>query len=266
MIDSSLKALMCEAIDGILDESQEHELRRRLAAQPEARAFFDDLVRERAVLDAVPRIDPPVLLRAEVMRAIESQVSNRAPVESGGRWTRWRLIRTGLLPRLRWGYALVFAAGLIVGLLPLIGRSGLPERHADTRLLTGTLTSRKGSGEAVAVTQSEISLGPVRGHAKVSHAAERIIIDLDLASVGEVDVFVEFDPAAYRLEGFERQDEGTGEMGTAAGQVRLTKFARGQIRVILEENPSITHPPLRVIARQGMGTFEQPIEVHGDRR
>ena len=161
---------------------------------------------------------------------------------------------------------MVFLCGLLVGLLPLLGRPGLRGLGPDPDDLTGTLTSRRAGDRAAAVSRQVVAFGPVRGRVLVSRTSRGVIADLEMAATGEVDLVIEYDPRAYRLVGFEHTGEGAGEAEAGSGRVRVARFTTGWLRIALVDGAPPALPPLRLMASRGEESFEQAIEVHGDDR
>jgi anti-sigma factor RsiW len=68
-----LTELMHAVLDGEATSEETRELERQLAADPAARAEFDDLKRLFADLSSVPKVYPPEGLVASVMASISQQ-------------------------------------------------------------------------------------------------------------------------------------------------------------------------------------------------
>ena len=88
MADTAHLALIHAEIDGELDARQRSELAKLLLAEPEIRAVREDLRRLCAALDALPEVEPPAQLRANILASMPR--STLSPARSAWAAPRWR--------------------------------------------------------------------------------------------------------------------------------------------------------------------------------
>lgn len=136
MVDDGLKARINMKIDGMLSAAEAEELDRKLAADPEARAYYNGLAKVSEMLSSIPVQAPPATLKQKIMGSLpanKSTQTRQAPVVSG-------LLRK-LRARLTYRPAYVFAAGLAFGLFAaaLLGDI-FQARNPRTSDLVGSMT------------------------------------------------------------------------------------------------------------------------------
>lgn len=169
MIDDQYLELIHAELDGELPDQQRAELSRYLLANPEARAFRDDLRSVCAALDHIGQVEPPRGLRESILEAIATQ----APLQ--GR-TVGR--RAGQAPRML-RYAAAFAGGLLVSAiafeLGFESRDGI--RVAD---LVGTMAGSGATG-ARRVDSMRLDHGQLAGEVSLYTAGTTLVLAFDVS-------------------------------------------------------------------------------------
>lgn len=228
-IDPRTLELIHAELDDELDESNRAELSTRLAADPQARLQRDQLHRMAHSLARLVPMEPPAGLRT--------------------RWQSPPLVPAALSPRAashrRWlGRGVAMAAAtlaLAFGLsLTDIGRQSL-----DGDQLMGTI------GSQASTTSEPARIVPVQapgisGTVALEPGQSGWDLVFDLESPGPVSVSATYDPAALRLEGYERAGSGDRSFTTRPGKIdfvnqgaqllslRLLPGDGGQVRIRFE--------------------------------
>ncbi len=225
MVDPTLLALIHAEIDGELDDRQRAELSRGLLSDPALRALREEMQRLCRALDAVPQVEPPAQLRADIFAALPQISPRRSPA-------------TWASPK--WRYAAVLAGILLTG--AIVSRMMDFGQESSVNEMSGTLAARR---TAVTVDMVQISDGGVSGRASLIREGAELALSLQLAANAPVDVLIASGEHFVRVNGLAAPGSpGAGStrialpgFGGGVGPIRLT-FMRGDHQIgqaVLEE-------------------------------
>ena len=219
MIDEKYLELIHADIDGELPEQQRAELSRYLLANPEARAFREELRRVCAALDGIEQVEPPEGLRESILEALSAQRAAR-------RFAMPRVFRTSPLA-LR--YAAAFVGGLLVSAIAF--QVGTESRDGlGVSELVGTMAAREGASEAVRADAIKLDLQQVGGAVNLYEAGSVLVLEFDLAPRQPIEVVAAYQGGEAR---FSRLAE-PGERGPQRYAISFAKAERGESAVNLK--------------------------------
>lgn len=173
-------------IDGELDEHQRAALAGHLLGDTEARALRDGLRNMCTALDGIAAVEPPPLLRTNILAALPPM---RAKPHTVRRFDRWASPA--------WRYAAMFAGALLIG--AVVYEAG-DRRGPDVREVAGTMAG-SGARPLVVLDTVQLDLGPARGKASLYRAGAGVGLELDLVSSAAVDVLVASGEQIQRISG-----------------------------------------------------------------
>ena len=181
MAEPAQLALIHAEIDGELDDRQRAELSRCLLADPALRAVRDEMWRVCRALEAVPEVDPPAGLSADILAALP-QMPRRTVHNSR--------------PQLNWRYAAVLAGVLLTGTIVFrIMDFGQGPSASD---MAGTLAARRA---AVTLDMVQLSAGAVSGQVSLVRNGAELGLALQLAASAPVDVLIASGGRTVRVNG-----------------------------------------------------------------
>lgn len=188
MIDRRCIELINAEIDGANSPAGSEEVRRRLAADPEAQRYYEELLEVGRIMASAERVSPPPGLREAILsKAARHDAAGASPLAS-----RLRKIFASS-PRMRLAYA--FAGGIAAGvcLFALVARSVPAVAPGDTAALFGTMGPAAGRpGEPLRFDARGVS-----GAAVVRCSDGVVALDLSLSS--EKEIVVVLSPEDDRL-------------------------------------------------------------------
>ena len=188
MIDDDCRELIHADIDGELPEQRRAELSRYLLADPQARAYAQDMQRVCQALDAMPQAAPPQGLREAIMRRIAIP----------GRESAAAARRAYAIPAGPWRYAAVFAGGLLASALAF-QLAGPPGAGIATSDLVGTMTGH-GPGRTAGPTDSiRLEFAQLRGQVNLYDAGSMVILEFDFAAQQPTEVVAVYDGGQARF-------------------------------------------------------------------
>jgi anti-sigma factor RsiW len=186
MTDLPYLHLIHAEIDGELDEHQRAALAGYLLGDTEARALRDGLRNMCAALDGMAAVEPPPLLRTNILAALPPM---SAKPHRARRFDRWASPV--------WRYAAMFAGALIIG--AVVYEAG-DRRGPDASQVAGTMAG-PGARPLVVLDSVQLDLGPARGKASLYRAGAGVGLELDLVSSAAVDVLVASGEQTLRISG-----------------------------------------------------------------
>jgi hypothetical protein len=214
MADTAHLALIHAEIDGELDARQRSELAKLLLAEPEIRAVREDLRRLCAALDALPEVEPPAQLRANILASMPR--STLSPARSAWAAPRWR-------------YAALLAGVLGAGAIVFETLDGT--RPATTEA-AGTMAAARGP---VMLDTLRLGGGPVGGRVSLYRDAGGLGLAFELISSRPVDVLITSAGRTLEVNGLggtavagKRTVALVGSASTAGREVGLTFLMSGR--------------------------------------
>lgn len=227
MKDKQITAMNRE-LDGLNSPEETAELETFLGSDSEARAYYEDLTRLSTMLSEVKEVDPPRELKAGIMKAIEPVPAATPPEASGARRPAESGIYDGFLNnflgafRGRWAYAFTFSAGIAAG---IVGFTTFGDGLSTTSMegLTGTMAPIQ---DFVTVDQQDFNQAGVSGSIEMKVAADHLVATIDVESVEDLDIVIEFDGKVLNPLGFHQSAPHPMGVTMESDQVKL--LHRGQ--------------------------------------
>jgi len=182
MTPEERSALIHAELDGDLSSERRAELARVLLADPQARAFRDDLHALRSRLEKLAQAEPPAELKESILGQLP--FAPAAPVTAAYRaasFGRWRL------------------AALLAGLLTAgtIVYETVQGPAPTSRETAGTMAA----DAAIAVDSVAVSGGTMAGRATLYREKNGLSIGLEVSAAEPVDVLIATLGASFRING-----------------------------------------------------------------
>lgn len=178
MIDEKYLELIHAEVDGELPDRERAELSRYLLANPEARAFREELRSVCAALDAIEQVEPPRGLKESILAAI----ATRAPAQE-----RTVSRQAGQAPRML-RYAAAFAGGLLVSAIAF--QMGFDSRGGiGVADLVGTMAGPGDTG-ARRVDSMRLDHGQLAGEVSLYVAGTDLVLAFDVVPQQATEVVV----------------------------------------------------------------------------
>lgn len=227
MIEERYLELIHAEVDGELPDAERAELSRYLLANPEARAFREQLRSVCAALDGIEQVEPPQGLKDSIIQAIAAQGPHgRIVPRPVGR------------PSLALRYAAAFAGGLLVSAIAFqIGfesRDGLVLHE-----LVGTMARPGVTGAVERIDSIRLDHARLRGEVSLYATGTALVLTFDVAPRQDTDVVVDFGQREERFSWNATEDSrplrhavALGEIGQSgrAGEVVTIRFlAEGEL-------------------------------------
>ena len=180
MTDDDRLALIHAELDGELSAEQRAHLARLLLADPQARAFRDELLGLGNRLDALGEVEPPPALKDSILNRLPSaSPANVTPVYRGASFGRWRL------------------AAMVAGLLAVgvIVYETAQWPAPGSRETVGTMAA----DASTAVDSVIVGGGQVAGRATLYRDRSGLAIALELSAADHVDVLIASAGHSFRI-------------------------------------------------------------------
>jgi hypothetical protein len=179
MTDDDRMALIHAELDGELNSEQRAHLARLLLADPQARAFRDDLVGLGSRLSALGQVEPPPELKASILNRLPPvQLSIVAPVYRNASSGRWRL-------------AAMLGALLVAGAIVYETVQG---PAPASREIAGTMAA-----DVSTAVDSVVVGGPVAGRVTLYRDRSGLAVALELSAAEHVDVLIASAGHSFRI-------------------------------------------------------------------
>jgi hypothetical protein len=225
MIQQKLIELINKEIDGLNSKEESRKLNLHLAKHPEARKLHEDLVKTAHALKEVEEVEPPRHLRQHILNSLEKR--QEATARSWGFLGKvLEALRGRSLPR----YALVFASGLVVGIL-LLAIFALPRDLGvgDTSQLTGTMALVPELSVFQPADSIAFRLQEASGMIKTYYGSDFVIAEVRVQSAMSIKTEIRFRPETTTFSGFKRLqgEEGSLDIGQSAIALTQSGASRG---------------------------------------
>jgi anti-sigma factor RsiW len=251
MIAPELIDLMNLAIDGVATPRQRADLDAALAAQPEAREYYESLTRMVEKLNADPMPEPPAELEPRILGALEHASMRRpAPVAA---------VRRGFFSvRLRpWStFALGVAAGALLLTVIQIGRPGVwnAARDVDPGSVSGSMVSDdRAPTSSIPVETKE---GTVTGVASIYELDATVVVRVQLQSTVPVEWHLDFDGDAWTLLRVEREGTATAAFAANRTSVQGLHTGEGGVTLVFSGSPDAAQAIVLKLLEGGQPVFE----------
>ena len=232
MIDEKYEELLHRALDGEATAEEAARLREYVAANPGARASYDDLQHLFQMLAYVERVEPPAGSQEQLLRRLREARPVPAPQES------WLGDAMGALRRrITLNTAYAFAVGAIAGiaLFAAIKDHSATRSRLDDSALPGSMLPRN-RGEFRIVDQQQLALAGLRATFRVRSAPGFVVAEMDVSSEQRADLVLEFDGKTLSPIGFEQTRQGPGLISLGDARVRLENTGQNHYLVVFLED------------------------------
>lgn len=209
MIDERLTQMINAAADGELSADDQIELDQQLADSVEARAYHAQLEQMEAALRSIEQIEPPAVLRQQILRRIKlphasasasASASDSDPASRPG-FVSGLLAEFGRVPALM-RYGVTAAAGLLLAVAFYETTSGsIGGAGADFHQMAGTMVSREVS-DALILDSYRSETDRLTSSARLEQHDDSLILDLEFDSEMPVDVRIKLADTGLRIASF----------------------------------------------------------------
>jgi hypothetical protein len=223
------------------------ELRQR----PDELARYEEMLRLKQALDAMPKADPPAGLAAAVMQAV------RAIAGKGARRRSPSAVETAIASRPFLGVGLAFAAGLLVAFVVSgLANPGRVPAAADAAA-TALPKERIAAGGAARAT---LEWGGVRATAVAERVSGRVFLRLRVESGRALRLVASWNERGLRPLGFERGDAPADAVAVGPGSWRIDGAGEGEYVLVLDVREPAAHT-VSLRLEQGQGAVEKTLEI-----
>lgn len=253
MRDDEFDRLVNDELDGVATPEDKASLARRLAESEAARARYQEIQAVFGMLDRVESVEPPLTLRGNVLRSVESRA--RARSERPG----WRgLLEAGFGKRPGLGLGYAFVTGAVVGALTFAIGSGVFD-HAGLRgsEVRGTMLPPP-SGRRVDLVRLAAKETQATGEAWTSGDGE-VAVRLEVHATGPFEARVTFDPERYVPMSLRRIEPSGGRLDLCRGEVQVSDRGSGRYELRLKAAGQ-DRPPLSVWIGTAGGSAQGTLE------
>ncbi len=229
MIDAKLKRLINQEMDGVLSEQQRAELERKLANNPEARAYQSDMQRLAGALSEVHQEAPPPHFKKTVMNRVRARSGARPQKTTLAKFTS-KLIKN--FDR-RIGAAFAFGCAFALLLLVLInGNTGIDMSDPDSQMV-GTLRSLRSLAPQTSGQTVDLDSDGGTARLQVSSNPDLSLLTITFQRDSRLEVKIEFSPQDLEVIGLQRELGAIGEIAIAdTGRITISA-SQGSYEVIL---------------------------------
>lgn len=256
MIDEQTKQLIHRAIDGELTRAEHVELNRILETSAEARQFHHQLSLVAELPKHVPTAEAPEEIKQNVLTEIGQTHQKTIRVSQSNPRGIGALIGNIFSPRLAYGLAAGLVIGVAVSALTLKG----PVGHLDPLDVSGTLVGGKSASALERVDADSFSGGQATGRIAVDVGSGLTYVQVEVQSVLEVTVALDFDSESLVLRAFEQQSPLSSGVITGAGQARATHTGNNYYLFVLGETGKPTSPIALRIESSGV-IYQRDIQL-----
>lgn len=188
MTPEERNALIHAELDGELSSEQRADLARLLLADPQARAFRDELGDLRSRLESLAQVEPPAGLRESVLTRLPSAPHPVGATYRTAAFGRWRL------------------AALLAGLLTAgtIVYETVQGPAPTSRETAGTMAA----DTAMTLDSVAVGGGLVTGHAMLYRDKNGLAVGLEVSAPQAVDVLITTGASSFRINGLLSQESG----------------------------------------------------------
>jgi hypothetical protein len=254
MIDDRYIELMNFEIDGVISPGEKLELEKYLAANPNAKRYYEDLRHSVRMIGEAEDLDPPEALRSRIISSIF------ASREDGEREGFFHSALNALKHNFKKGYAFSFTAGLVAGIciFSVIYWTTPRETPSDLENFYGTLGIKGKTGRVLTSDPVDFSTHALSGSARVLYPEGAILAELNLSSDKEIRVVLHYGEEIH-FNGFKPLCGAVNSMNVTRGRAVLTHV--GTCGYVIAFKDSLrTHSTIRMeILADGGSIFDKEI-------
>lgn len=254
MVEERIVELMQGRLDRLLSEQEDAELQRRLDADDEARAYFEELRASVEAISSLPSVDPPVSLKADIMRAIRRAQPERRSIRE------W--ISELFESRVVFNYVYALSAGIVIGVALYGMIAGLDKQGPSGSEVSGALVLTPPAAayqpvEEVGLDTLGITMNVRTRTFQLSHIAE-----CTLQSTASVTAVVEFEAGALSLAGFSQSERTPETVGIQKNRIELTSTGSNSYLFLFESRSASTpSQTLRITLTAPGGTVRRTVQL-----
>lgn len=238
MIEERYLELIHRAIDGALSANEEADLRSYLNRSPEAKRLFDDLKLLSSTVKNLQEVEPPVNLRANILRSIDFSLYEPRPASSP--WHPMKnLLDLFSTPR----FVAPFAAGVVVAALLLffVFDLKLPD-ETEPAGLTGTIIADDVIKSFDRGDSFKVQLDNLQAHLLTKTSKNLVVAELEIHSKQEVDVVFTVDGVDMCFSAFKQAEGGSGQLVINENTSRLTTTGDQRYLLFFTDKKRATTP------------------------
>lgn len=200
MIDETYIELMHKEIDGIIEPEERDELQKYISDNDEAKNYYRDLMQTTNLLKDIPAVSPPRNLKAQIMESLDwnkyQKKAEKPALDS---------ILSNWFFRPRYKLAYAFAIGIVVGIFiyALFFSTMNTKEALNNSDLYGTIGVNSGQ-DLKELQNIPINLDLISGSIHLRQFKDFIVFDVNLKSISDFDLRLEYESSDYRFKGFQR--------------------------------------------------------------
>jgi hypothetical protein len=247
MIEPRLFELMNLAIDGVATPRERADLEAGLAADPEARAYYQSLARITGKMNADTMPEPPAELEPRILDALHNSDMHRSVISVP---TRRRFFSFG--PLRSWS---TFGLGLAAGMLLIaVIEFATPGHDIAPSSVSGSMAP--GDRNAIASIPVETRAGTASGRATISRDGGNMVVRLQLQSTVPVEWKLAFDGGAWSLLEVQRQGSATAAFAANQNSVQGLHTGEGAFTLVFAGSSDAAKAVTLTLRQDGQTVFE----------
>ena len=218
MIEERYVELINKELDGLNTESESQELEKYLSENVEALTYYEDLLRTASALKHAEEIQPPSYLKTHILNSIKFDQPLNA---SRFAWIDgvMEVFRQRPFPK----YALVFAAGLCVGILIFIfGTPSHQEEGPEVSKLTGSMILLSDLSHLQKIDSVSVKREGLQGTFKTFKSEGKILVDFSVTSPEDIRLELSADQEELTFVGVSRINGSANDVIATGGRVIFT--------------------------------------------
>jgi hypothetical protein len=233
MMKEKYEDLLHRALDGEATPEEAARLREYVAANPEARASYDDLEHLFQMLASIEPVEPPAGSQAELLRRLREARTSPAPRPHEG-WLE--AAAAALRRRITVNTAYAFVVGAVAGVALFAGITdhSATRPRLDDSALPGSMLPRN-RGEFQVTDQQQLSIAGFQAAVQIRSAPGFVVVEIDVKSEQRAELVLEFDAKSLSPIGFEQTRQGGGLISLGDAHVRMENAGQNHYLVVFSE-------------------------------
>lgn len=256
MIEERYIELINKELDGENSPNESAALKSYLERNREANDLFEDFRTLFGDIDQIRPIDPPRSLKPLILNSIDASRYRRQPTPFLG-----RLFGSIVEVWKAKSYAVVFSAGVVVGILALVMFFDLRiSNDGGTSELTGTIMSDKATKDFTAGDAFRVDLGSVQVGLSTKYSNNIVAAELELHSKGEVEVIFGTNGNSLCFSAFKQEEGGTGHLVVGENTSRLKSVGDQTYVLFFTDKNKETTPLDFKVMQEGKVLYERTVQ------
>ncbi len=218
MISEKQMELINREIDGVNSAAESEELKKIMAENPEAKAYYDSLEELSNKLGTLEDVEPSPHLTKHIMNSIPAPKTSRAE-KKGFFKSLFSVPQYVFKPQ----YASVFAGGLVFGLvLFFVITSTINPTGIDLGDIAGTLISRDKKQDFENANSFKIHTSEAYGRVDFKQSKELVLVEINLRTNKELELLFEFDSFDISFNSFKQFQKKNNGLAINSRYVKFT--------------------------------------------